>query len=306
MTAPRPTAPRPTAPRPEAAAPAAARPPSDAAAPAPDRRLTPANGRVAAERLRGQVRADRFVAGEPRRVAVPVADLDGSPGGSRDRQLLWGEAVAVYESRDGIAFVEAARDGYVGYVAEVSLAEPRAPTHRVAVPATHLYRDDDLRSPDLRHLSFGALVTVEAELRRFWETPEGYIPKPHLRRLDRPFADPAAVAQLHFGVPYLWGGNSVLGIDCSGLVQAALLACAIACPGDSDLQQGLGSAIPEGEALRRGDLLFWRGHVAMAVDEGTLIHANAHHMAVAYEGAPQAILRIRAQGDGEILARRRL
>ncbi len=271
-----------------------------------DKRLLPANGRVAAERLRGLVEADRFVAGEARRVAVPVADLDGSPGGSRDRQLLWGEGVTVYEVRDGAAFVEAHRDGYVGYVAEVSLGPARAPTHRVAVPATHLYRDDDMKSPDLRHLSFGALVTVEAEGRKFWETPEGYIPKPHLRPLDRPFADPAAVAQLHFGVPYLWGGNSVLGIDCSGLVQASLLACGQACPGDSDLQRTLGTDIPDGEPLRRGDLLFWRGHVAMAVDEATMIHANAHHMAVAYEGIEPGLRRIEAQGDGVLLARRRL
>ena len=271
-----------------------------------DRRLTPANGRVAAERLRGQVQADRFTAGEARRVAVPVADLDGSPGGTRDRQLLWGEGVTVYETRDGMAFVEADRDGYVGYVAEVSLGPARAPTHRVAVPATHLYRDEDFKGPDLRHLSFGALVTVEAERRRFWETPEGYIPKAHLRPLDKPFTDPAAVAQLHFGVPYLWGGNSVLGIDCSGLVQAALLACGIAFPGDSDLQRALGADLPEGEPLRRGDLVFWKGHVAMAVDDETLIHANAHHMAVAYEGARRAILRIEAQGDGAVLARRRL
>ncbi len=271
-----------------------------------DRRLTPANGRVAAERLRGLVQADRFVSGEARRVAVPVADLDGSPGGSRDRQLLWGEGVTIYENRDGFAFVEAHRDGYVGYVAAVSLGPTRAPTHRVAVPATHLYRDDDMKGHDLRHLSFGALVTVEAEGRKFWETPEGYIPKPHLRPLDKPFTDPAAVAQLHFGVPYLWGGNSVLGIDCSGLVQASLLACGLACPGDSDLQRTLGTEVPEDAPLRRGDLLFWKGHVAMAVDETTIIHANAHHMAVAYEGVEQAIQRIRTQGEGEMLARRRL
>lgn len=271
-----------------------------------DPRLTPANGRVAAERLRGLVDAARFVEGAARRVSVPVADLDGAPGGLRDRQLLWGEGVTVYEERGGFAFVEAARDGYVGYVASVALAPPRAPTHRVAVPATHLYRDPDMKSPDLRHLSFGALVTVEAEGRRFWETPEGHVPKGHLRPLDRPFADPASVAQLHFGVPYLWGGNSVLGIDCSGLVQAALIACGLACPGDSDLQAGLGEEVPEGEGLRRGDLLFWPGHVAMMVDEGTLIHANAHRMAVAYEGLAAATLRIRAQGAGEVAARRRV
>lgn len=272
--------------------------------PARDPRLTPANGRVAARRLEGVVPAARYVDGSPRRVSVPVVDLDGAPGGLRDRQLLWGEEVTVYEVREGQAFVEAARDGYVGYVSEVALAPPRAATHRVSVPATHLYRDDDMKSPDLRHLSFGSLVTVEAEGRAFWETPEGYIPKKHLRGLDRPFTDPAAVAQLHFGVPYLWGGNSVLGIDCSGLVQAALIACGRACPGDSDLQQTTGEEAT-GD-MRRGDLIFWEGHVAMAVDEATLIHANAHHMAVAYEALDAATLRIRVQGDGEVIARRRL
>jgi cell wall-associated NlpC family hydrolase len=272
----------------------------------PDPRLTPANAHVAHESLRGQVTARRYVAGEPRRVGVPVADLDGAPGGMRDRQLLWGEAVTLLDEREGFAFVQAHRDGYVGYVSEVALAPAREATHRVAVPATHLYRDEDIKGPDLRHLSFGSLVMVEAEGRRFWETPEGYIPKAHLRPLDRPFTDPAAVAQLHWGVPYLWGGNSVLGIDCSGLVQAALLACGIGCPGDSDLQQAVGTEIPEGEALRRGDLLFWRGHVAMMVDEATLVHANAHAMAVSYEEAAKAVARIRAQGEGEVVARRRV
>jgi cell wall-associated NlpC family hydrolase len=129
------------------------------------------------------------------------------------------------------------------------------------------------------------------------------VPKKHLRPLDRPFTDPAAVAQLLFGVPYLWGGNSVLGIDCSGLVQAALLACSVPCGGDSDLQEAVGSEAT-GEP-RRGDLVFWPGHVAMMVDGETLIHANAHHMAVAYEGLAAATLRIEAQSGGGVTARRR-
>jgi cell wall-associated NlpC family hydrolase len=271
-----------------------------------DRRLTPFSGRVAAERLRGMVEAERFEPGTARRVAVPVTDLRREPGGARDRQLLWGEEALLYDEREGWAFVEAARDGYVGWVRADALAPAREATHRVAVPGTHLYEGETFKGGDLCHLSFGARVTVTAERHRFWETPEGYVPKPHLRPLDRPFADPAAVAQLFFGVPYLWGGNSVLGIDCSGLVQGALLACGLPCPGDSDLQQALGEPVPEGEALRRGDLVFWAGHVAMAVDGETLIHANAHRMAVAYEPAEAAALRIRAQGEGEVVARRRV
>lgn len=270
-----------------------------------DRRTTPANGRVADLSLRGRVAAERFTAGTPARITVPVEDLRPAPGGPRDRQVLFGTAVRVYEKREGWAFVQSARDGYVGYLRVAALGAPRTASHRVAVPATHVYREADFKSPDLLHLSFGAEVAVTAETRRFWETPEGFIPKPHLRPLDRPFTDPVTVAQLFFGVPYLWGGNSILGIDCSGLAQAAHLACALACPGDSDMQcRDLGQAAT-GDP-RRGDLWFWKGHVALVVDPQTIIHANAHHMAVAYEPIAAALARIAAQGDGDPIARKRL
>ena len=269
-----------------------------------DRRLTPANGRVAALSLAGQVAAERFVAGEARSVSAPVTDLLARPGGPRDRQLLKGTAVTVFEEREGLAFLQSGRDGYCGWVAAGALGPAARTTHRVGVRATHLYAAPDIKAPDLAHLSFGVEVTVTAEGRRFWETPEGFIPRPHLRPLDLPFRDPVTVAQLHFGTPYLWGGNSVLGIDCSGLVQAALLACAMACPGDSDLQRALGTEA--GGAVQRGDLWFWQGHVAMVVDDRTLIHANAHHMATAYEDLSAAVLRIEAQGDGPVIARRRV
>ncbi len=271
-----------------------------------DRRLTPANGRVAALELAGRVQAERYVPGRAARVAVPVADLLAAPDGARDRQLLLGTAVTVYEECDGWAFVQSARDGYVGYLRAVLLAEPRDASHVVATPATHLYRDADIKSPDLMALSFGSRISVTAELRHFWETPDGFVPKKHLRPLDRPFSDPVTVAQMFFGVPYLWGGNSIRGIDCSGLVQAALLACDIACPGDSDLQQALGDAVAPEAAPQRGDLWFWRGHVAMVVDPDTLIHANGHHMAVAYEETAKTVLRIAAQDGGPVTHRRRL
>ncbi len=271
-----------------------------------DRRLTPANGRVAATHLRGQVEADTYVDGIPATVAQPVVNLCAAPGGARDRQLLLGAAVNVFERRDGWAFVQAKRDGYVGYVPETVLTSPLTPTHRVATRATHTYESESFKSPDLMHLSFGAEIAVTDERHKFFETPQGFIPKKHLRPLSQPFSDPATVAQLFFGTPYLWGGNSSLGIDCSGLVQAAYATCGHACPGDSDMQMaGLGRPL-EDDAPIRGDLIFWKGHVAMMVDEATLIHANAHHMAVAYEGLQEATLRIKAQGEGDVLARRRV
>jgi len=164
---------------------------------------------------------------------------------------------------------------------------------------------EDFKSPDVMSLPFGARVTVIDERRKFYETDAGFIPKSHLRSIDRPFTDPATVAQMHFGVPYLWGGNSTRGIDCSGLVAAGLTACATDCPADSDLQMAALGTDATGP-YQRGDIVFWKGHVGMMVDADTMIHANAHHMATAYEPIARAILRIKAQGDGDMLAHRRL
>lgn len=270
-----------------------------------DRRLTPANGRVAALELAGKVAADRFVPGQGARVLRPVVDLLAAPDGARERQLLAGEAVELFETYEGWGFVRAARDGYCGYIEAEALGAPRAATHIVATPATHLYAEADIKSPDRAHLSFGSRITVLHELKTLFETPEGFIPKKHLREIDRPFSDPVTVAQMFFGTPYLWGGNSRMGIDCSGLVQAALLACGVPCPGDSDLQQTLGRDVGD-DTPQRGDLWFWKGHVAMLVDPETIIHANGHAMAVTYEDERKAALRIEAQGGGPVTHRRRL
>jgi cell wall-associated NlpC family hydrolase len=258
--------------------------------------------------LQGQVEADAFVAGAARQVVAPLADLLRAPQGKRDRQLLRGAAVTVYEERDGWAYLQAQADDYVGYVRTASLGEAEQMTHWVAAPASHAYSEPDIKSPEIMPLYFGAPLRVVSHMPKFYETDDGhYVPKPALRPLDRRFTDPATVAQLFFGAPFLWGGNSFAGIDCSGLIQAALLAAGQTCPGDSDQQEAaLGRAMDDGEPLERGDLVFWRGHVAMAVDHETLIHANAFTMSVAYEPAAQAIKRIAAQGDGPVTSRKRL
>lgn len=273
-----------------------------------DRRTTPANGRVAAAELKGIVEAESFVAGGWATMGRPAVDLLAAPDGPRDRQLLFGQRVRVFEERDGFAFVQAERDGYVGYVPLDALADPFDASHTVCTPATHAYPAPNMKRKEVMHLSFGARVRVVFASGNFFETAEGwFIPKPHLRPANKPMTDPATVSQMHFGVPYLWGGNSVLGIDCSGLIQAACLACGIACPGDSDQQERvLGDALPAGTPPQRGDLFFWKGHVAMAVDGDTLIHANAHHMAVAYEPIEAAIARIAEQGDGPVTAHKRM
>jgi len=271
-------------------------------------RTTPGNDRVAASHLRGQVKAERFVDGHRMRVTVPLADLVDAPGGSRLRQIQMGESVTVYEILNGWAFVQAIKDGYVGYVGNHALADRPEPTHWLAAPASHCYSAADLRAPDISWLGFGSLLTIVSFQSGFLETDQGqFLPERHLWPVGKRFSDPVNAAQLHFGTPYLWGGNSIRGIDCSGLVQASLTAAGLGCPGDSDMQENeLGYELPSGTPPERGDLLFWKGHVAIAVDGETLLHANAHHMAVAYEPTLKAIRRIDAQGGGHVTAHRRL
>jgi len=242
------------------------------------------------------------------RVAVPVADLRAGPGGARTRQVLYGAAVVAEGARDGWVAVRAARDGYAGVMHPDALRPEVAPTHKVATLATHLYEGADIRARDVASLSFGARLTIEAEADGFGRTDDGlFVPMVHLAPVGRHFADPAGVAELFLGTPYLWGGNSRLGLDCSGLVQAACLACAIACPGDSEDQaRTAGDEVAAEAPLARNDLVFWDGHVAIATARDRLIHANAHHMAVAFEEAEAAVRRIARQGGGQVTARRRL
>jgi cell wall-associated NlpC family hydrolase len=255
-----------------------------------DRRITPDPALVRTKR--------------PGAVAVPVADLRDSPGGKRDRQLIHGEAVTAFHEADGWTYLQAEKDGYCGFLRSEALGPPMEATHRVSAAATHAYARADLKSPDLLSLSFGSRVAVTGEGEGFAETAAGYIPAQHLCPVEEVSDDPAAIAALFLGTPYLWGGNSRWGLDCSGLIQAALVACGQPCPGDSDLQVTLGE--PAESGWRRNDLLFWKGHVAIVTDERTMIHANAGSMSTTLEPIEAAIARIARQGDGEVTAHRRI
>lgn len=272
-------------------------------APPTDRRLTPATERVALETLRGVVQRPAYTPGRPVRLAVPLADLCRAPEGARDRQLNFGADLLLVEQVGGWAFVQAVADGYCGWVRAEGLSR-QVPeiTHRVSAPATHIYTQPDMKTLEAMLLSLGSRLSITARQGGFARLVQGgWVPEQHIS--DHPGDDPAAVAQQLLGTPYLWGGNSRCGIDCSGLAQAALTACAVPCPGDSDMQE---AAFPKVEdTIRRNDLLFWPGHVAMALDSEHMIHATAFAMAVIIEPIGAAIARIDGAGQGPFLGARR-
>lgn len=270
-----------------------------------DRRLHRATGRVAHVSLAGQTSLP-LTEGAAAAVAVALADLLRGPGGARERQLAYGEAFRVIDRERGHAFGFAEKDGYCGWLPEAALGAPFTPTHWVASAGTHLYEGPKVQHREVMALPTGARLRVLGTVGVWAETVQGWVPLPHLLPVGQWRADPAGVVEGFLGAPYLWGGNSRAGLDCSGLVQMAHLACGIPCPGDSDLQEALGAELPEGAALRRGDLLFWRGHVALVLDRARLIHANGHTMSVAVEGTRACIARIAAQGGGPVTHRRRL
>jgi hypothetical protein len=278
-----------------------------------DPRLTPARPDVAAKYLEGKVEAARFVSGEEFEISDALAPLREAPSSDAMllTQALMGERVTIYDRNDeGFAWGQLNSDGYVGWLPDRALAKPIGkPTHKIVALRTFVFPGPSIKLPPVDTLVMGATITVMREDGAFAVTRGGwYLPRQHLGRIDGHADDFVAVAEQFVGTPYLWGGKSSFGIDCSGLVQVSLNAAGIGCPRDSDMQQdGLGRelGLPEQKKLQRGDLIFWKGHVAIARDANTIVHANAHHMATTIENTRDAIARIKAAGS-EITAIKRL
>jgi cell wall-associated NlpC family hydrolase len=267
---------------------------------------------LAAVSLKDHVKAARYVEGEHRQLTVAVLPVRREPraDATLDTEALFGETLTVFDENEGWAWVQLARDRYVGYMPSEGLARAvTTATHRVAALRTYLYPRPDIKSPPLVLLSLNALLAAAAEEGRFLALENGgFVVADHARKLDMPATDFVAVAQSFLGTPYLWGGRTSIGLDCSGLVQLAVEAAGHKAPRDADMQAAeLGEPIEwrEGTKLRRGDLVFWEGHVGIMTSATDLLHANAHHMTVEIEPFAEARERIREAGY-EVIGVRRL
>jgi cell wall-associated NlpC family hydrolase len=270
-----------------------------------DPRMTPARPDLAAKYLEGKVEAARFVTGEEFEISDAIAPLRNAPSPDAElaTQALKGERAIIYDRNgEGWAWGQLNSDGYVGWLPDRALSRPLGqPTHKITAIRTFAFPGPSIKLPPVTTLLMGTTIIVTRQDGAFAVTHEGwYLPLPHVGSIDHHAEDFVAIAERFVGTPYLWGGKSSLGIDCSGLVQISLNAAGTGCPRDSDMQQdGLGRALDPAESkkLQRGDLVFWKGHVAIARDATSIIHANAHHMATAIENTRDAIARIKAAGS---------
>ena len=274
-----------------------------------DRRLFPSNGRVAHESLKGRIEGVRFVPGELKQVIKPVVGLFAKTGDRMDRQMMYGAPFLELEQdkESGFSFGRVEQDGYVGYVETASLAQAASVTHKVIRLNTHIYPQANMKTVPLMVLPLGACLNVAQIEGGFAElVAGGFVPAQAVALININATDPVAVAEQFLGTAYLWGGDSYLGIDCSGLVQTAFGACGQSCSRDSDMQQAqVGAEFGDNLALQRGDLVFWKGHVGIMVDADRLLHANAHHMRVTCESLEKVSARILKTEGLEIACRRR-
>lgn len=270
-----------------------------------DRRVNAWREDLAAEELRGTVPAARYTTGTAARVVASRAPIRQRPDPTSplDTEALFGEIVRVLDVAGGWAWVQLAKDRYVGYVPVDRLSTEIVPaTHRVQALATFVYPHPDIKAPPIMTLCLGSEIAVGRADERFAELAGGgFVVPRHLAGIGSSARDFVDVAERFIGTPYLWGGRSRSGLDCSGLVQLALQAAGIPCPRDSDMQQdALGETVltPQNlEGLERGDLVFWPGHVGIMVDGVMLLHANAYHMVVAVETLAAAVDRIARAGS---------
>jgi cell wall-associated NlpC family hydrolase len=276
-----------------------------------DKRLHAFRVDLADARLRGLVNAKSYVAGTPMEVVAPIAAMRIEPkfAAMQITQGLFGEKIVAFEEQNEWIWCQLERDGYVGYISRAGVSnEVTNPTHRIAVPSSYMYPQPDIKSQPAVALPMNARLEIVETDEKFSKLPNGnYVFTRHIKPLREAETDFVSVAEMFHHVPYCWGGKTAAGLDCSGLVQTSLEACGLFSPRDTDMQEnqlGQNLLINDLDGLRRGDLVFWKGHVGIMTDQKTLLHANGYHMMTVKEPLVEAVSRI-ASTDGQVTSIKR-
>jgi hypothetical protein len=266
-----------------------------------DPRLTPARHDLAAAHLKGVVEAERYVEPVEMQCVAPAAPIRRAPSdvAPMDDQLLAGEGFAVLEQTDGWAWGFSRADAYVGWVNLNALSGvPNKPDQRVCALRTYAFSSPDFKSAPRCLLSLNSVFEAGQKQGRFVEALGlGWVVADHCAPINKFASDFVAVAEQFRSAPYLWGGKESLGLDCSGLLQMALMAAGMTCPRDADQQEAHlienWDTVTDQSVRRRGDVVFWPGHVGIMTTTTALLHANATTMDVTSEAFSEAELRIR-------------
>ena len=227
-------------------------------------------------------------------VISSTADILGEPArpsiiSQKDSQLLYGEQFQVEKARGAYVYGHSVLDGYQGYVERAQLIKDAlSSTHFVKVRASHLYPEPSFKSRPLTRLSFMSRVTLTTNSENGFTqlSDQSWIFSNHIAPMKdfTKSGDLAQTAEIYLGTPYLFGGRSAFGIDCAGLVQVVVYACGHACPlRDSCDQEGSFGTPIKRDDVQRNDIVYFKGHVGIMMDDKNILNATARHMTTLIE-----------------------